>query len=122
MAEPFPWELRLRTAARSSTRGRSCVRSPSRWRRGNRDAAELSLRFHCTVVDMVRTTCLAIHEATGLTTVVLTGGVFLNEFLLSGSHDALAAAGFDVRVHRRVPTNDGGVALGQAAIAGWRAR
>ncbi|HEY6781386.1 MAG TPA: carbamoyltransferase HypF [Thermoleophilaceae bacterium] len=121
-AQPLPWELRLEDG-NVVVDPRSLVRElADEVLRGRASAAELSLRFHCTVVEMVRSTCLAIHELTGLSTVVLSGGVFLNEFLLSGSHDALVAAGFDVRVHRRVPTNDGGVALGQAAIAGWRAR
>jgi hydrogenase maturation protein HypF len=81
--------------------------------------SELSLRFHCTVVDIVRRTCAAIRERTGLTKVVLSGGVFQNEFLLCGCREALRAVDFDVFVHREVPTNDGGVALGQAAVAGW---
>jgi hydrogenase maturation protein HypF len=83
-------------------------------------AADLSLRFHCTVVDMVLGTCLAIHERTGLERVVFSGGVFQNEFLLRGCHAALRGAGFTVHAHRQVPANDGGVALGQAAVAGWR--
>jgi hydrogenase maturation protein HypF len=54
--------------------------------------------------------------------VVLSGGVFQNEFLLRGVHEALTEAGMDVHAHRLVPANDGGVALGQAAIAGWCSR
>jgi hydrogenase maturation protein HypF len=84
-------------------------------------AAELSLRFHCTVIDMVRGTCRAIRERTGIGQVVLSGGVFQNELLLRGCHAALGTAGFAVYCHNRVPGNDGGVALGQAAVAGWGA-
>jgi hydrogenase maturation protein HypF len=84
--------------------------------------AELSLRFHATVVEMVLHTCLEIRERTGIARAVLSGGVFQNEFLLRGSYEALEHEGFGVHVHRQVPTNDGGVALGQAAIAGWGAR
>ena len=90
--------------------------------RGAGSAAELSLRFHSTVLDMVLRTCLAIRERTGIATVVLSGGVFQNEFLLCGSFETLSEAGFLVHVHRQVPTNDGGVSLGQAAVAGWGAR
>lgn len=90
--------------------------------RGDEDAAQLSLRFHGTVVEIVRSTCAEIRRRTGVDTVVLSGGVFQNEFLLRGCYESLREAGFPVYVHRRVPTNDGGVALGQAAIAGWRAR
>ncbi|HWX44289.1 MAG TPA: carbamoyltransferase HypF [Solirubrobacteraceae bacterium] len=89
--------------------------------RGDRTARELSLRFHCTVIDMVRETCRAIRARTGIARVVLSGGVFQNELLLRGCHGALGAAGFEVHSHRRVPANDGGVALGQAAVAGWGA-
>lgn len=90
--------------------------------RGGESAGELSLRFHGTVLDMVRRTCLEIRERTGIETVVLSGGVFQNEFLLRGAYEKLREAGFAAYAHRKVPTNDGGVALGQAAIAGWGAR
>jgi hydrogenase maturation protein HypF len=81
-------------------------------------APELSLRFHCTVVDLVRHTCAAIRERAGLASVVLSGGVFQNDFLLRGCHAALLDAGFEVHVHSLVPSNDGGIALGQAVVAG----
>lgn len=90
--------------------------------RGGAGAAELSLRFHGTVVEMVRGTCLEIGQRTGVETVVLSGGVFQNEFLLRGCYEALRDEGLPVYLHRQAPTNDGGVALGQAAIAGWGAR
>jgi hydrogenase maturation protein HypF len=121
-APTLPWELRMQDS-HFVVDPQALVRElASEVLRGEASAAELSLRFHCTLVEIVQTTCLAIRELSGLSTVVLSGGVFLNQFLLSGSYDALHAAGFDVRAHRRVPTNDGGVALGQAAIAGWRTR
>jgi hydrogenase maturation protein HypF len=90
-------------------------------RRGT-TAAELSARFHYTVVDMVRATCEAIRARTGIERVVLSGGVFQNELLLRGCHAALGGAGFWVYSHRLVPANDGGVSLGQAAVAGWGPR
>jgi hydrogenase maturation protein HypF len=90
--------------------------------RGGAKAAELSLRFHCTIVEMVRATCMEIARRTGLRKVVLSGGVWQNEWLLRGAHETLEQAGFQVHTHRLVPANDGGVALGQAAVAGWRAR
>jgi hydrogenase maturation protein HypF len=88
----------------------------------NAKRAELSLRFHCTVVEMVQRTCLQIARRTGLRRVVLSGGVWQNEFLLRGAYESLSAAGLQVYMHKQVPANDGGVALGQAAVAGWRAR
>jgi hydrogenase maturation protein HypF len=84
--------------------------------------AELSARFHGTVIEMVRETCLEIARRTGVARVVLSGGVWQNEFLLRGAYEALTAGGLAVHVHEVVPANDGGVALGQAAVAGWRAR
>ncbi|MGP8847430.1 Kae1-like domain-containing protein, partial [Enterobacter hormaechei] len=49
--------------------------------------------------------------------VVLSGGVFCNEFLLINALDRLHAAGFEAYCHQLVPTNDGGISLGQIAVA-----
>jgi len=57
----------------------------------------------------------------GIDTVALTGGVFQNVRLTEIVESALTAAGLRVLVHARVPTNDGGISIGQAAIASWSA-
>ncbi len=121
-AAPLAWELHtgeapLRVDARPMVRELARLMA-----RGKVKAAELSLRFHCTIVEMVLGTCMEIARRTGLRRVVLSGGVWQNEWLLRGACETLEQSGFQVHAHRLVPANDGGVALGQAAIAGWRAR
>ncbi len=113
VAEGWPWRIDPSPAVRELVRASQ--------RRGV-TVAELSGRFHSTVVDIVGSTCEAIRARTGLKRVALSGGVFQNELLLRGCHTVLERAGFQVHSHRLVPTNDGGVALGQAAVAGWGAR
>jgi hydrogenase maturation protein HypF len=79
--------------------------------------ATMSRRFHSGVVDMVVRRCLDIAEASDVDAVVLSGGVFLNEFLLVNCLVQLRAAGLPVYCHRLVPANDGGIALGQVMVA-----
>jgi len=60
------------------------------------------------------------EEAAPVNTVALSGGVFQNRILFERVHAGLEASGLTVLSHGRVPCNDGGLALGQAAIAGAR--
>jgi hydrogenase maturation protein HypF len=77
----------------------------------------ISRRFHSAVVALVVSHCCALRTAEGVEQVVLSGGVFLNEFLLVNCLVQLRRAGFDVYAHRLVPPNDGGISLGQAMVA-----
>jgi hydrogenase maturation protein HypF len=86
------------------------------------DGALIAARFHNGVAAAIVAMCHAISEASGLTTVALSGGVFQNQWLTARVNDGLQAAGFVVLTHSRVPCNDGGISLGQAVIAGARDR
>jgi hydrogenase maturation protein HypF len=84
-------------------------------------AAAISARFHHGLSDMVAEVSLRARRSHGAQTVVLSGGVWQNRLLLERVAPDLARREFDVIVHRQVPANDGGLALGQAVIAGARA-
>jgi hydrogenase maturation protein HypF len=77
----------------------------------------IARRFHSTVVEMIACACDKIRAELDLDTVVLSGGVFLNALLTSEASVRLERDGFRVYRHRLVPPNDGGLALGQLAIA-----
>ncbi|HWE48828.1 MAG TPA: carbamoyltransferase HypF [Bryobacteraceae bacterium] len=83
-------------------------------------APEISARFHSTVAGVVGDSCDRIRRARGLNRVCLSGGTFQNLRLLDESLTILTEKGFEVFIHHRVPANDGGLALGQAAIASAR--
>lgn len=71
-------------------------------------------RFHNALVGMI----VAAADQVGTETVALTGGCFQNRVLTERATQALREAGFQVLLHRQVPPNDGGIALGQMAVAG----
>jgi hydrogenase maturation protein HypF len=77
----------------------------------------IAARFHNGVAAAIVAGCRQARDRTGLTTVALSGGVFQNALLHTRAVTSLAANGFRVLTHRRVPTNDGGISLGQAAVA-----
>ncbi|HGH3371352.1 TPA: carbamoyltransferase HypF [Kluyvera cryocrescens] len=81
------------------------------------DMAELSRRFHSTVVDMICEVSKRLLEHIGTKQIVLSGGVFCNEFILVNSLNNLESCGFQAYSHKLVPTNDGGISLGQVVIA-----
>jgi len=77
-------------------------------------------RFHNGLADAVADLCAAIGARTGLSTVALSGGVFQNVLLLDRVVGRLRRRGLRVLTHSRVPPNDGGISLGQVAVAGAR--
>jgi len=81
---------------------------------------EMARRFHDTVVTMVVEVCAALRSGGRPGRVVLSGGAWQNRYLLSSAVRELTRRGFAVYTHRLVPAGDGGLALGQAAIARWR--
>jgi hydrogenase maturation protein HypF len=85
---------------------------------GGRSRADIARAFHRTVARGVLDVCRRLKRETGYVRVVLSGGVFQNRLLTEEVADLLADEGFKVYCHRLVPPNDGGLALGQAAIAG----
>ncbi len=82
----------------------------------------VSARFHNGLAAALVRLVEEARETTGVSTAALSGGVFQNVVLLSRVTDMLTAGGFDVLVHSRVPPNDGGISLGQAAVAAARDR
>ncbi|MBN1350434.1 carbamoyltransferase HypF [candidate division KSB1 bacterium] len=79
--------------------------------------AKISYRFHQTLIHLFRDLCAQLRQDTGLDRIVLSGGVFQNETLLTGLQQTLEKDGFSVFSQEAVPTNDGGIALGQAMVA-----
>lgn len=82
-----------------------------------RSRESLAWAFHAFLAAAFREMADLIREKTGLSRAVLSGGCFQNRILLEGCLRELEHAGFDVFFHQRVPTNDGGISLGQAVCA-----
>ncbi len=84
--------------------------------------SKISARFHNGLAEMIRTAVKKIGQETGIREVALSGGVWQNLTLLGRTLSLLRADGFTVYIHCQVPTNDGGLSLGQAIIAASRLR
>jgi hydrogenase maturation protein HypF len=82
----------------------------------------IAARFHNTVVEAIVQTAVQLRRQSNLQKVVLSGGSFQNVILLEKSIEKLQAGGFEVFWHQLIPANDGGIALGQLAIAAKRLR
>jgi hydrogenase maturation protein HypF len=82
--------------------------------------SRISGKFHRTMARLVIETCKRIRLKEDMDRVVLSGGVFQNTLFLAFVFDGLKEAGFEVYTHHRVPTNDGGISLGQVVIAHMR--
>ncbi|NEX20162.1 carbamoyltransferase HypF [Thiorhodococcus mannitoliphagus] len=83
--------------------------------------ARIAARFHSGLSQALGDLAIALAEARAVQRVALSGGVFQNRILLESVQRQLSAAGLETLLQRQVPSNDGGLSLGQACIAAARA-
>jgi hydrogenase maturation protein HypF len=82
-----------------------------------RDPRKIARSFQRGIAVGVASALIDLCGTQGMDTVVLSGGVFQNELLLSDLKDLLQGQRLQIWTNRTVPSNDGGISLGQAAIA-----
>lgn len=96
---------------------RPALRAVIDWRLDGREPSDIARAFHRGLARGVADAARRICMTHGIDTVVLSGGVFQNELLLSAVRDGLSPS-LRVWINEKVPPNDGGISLGQAALAG----
>jgi len=115
VAQPYPYEI-----TNGNNIGlKSLLQSIVEDVRLKKSTEIISARFHRTIADIAVNSCERACQASGLKEVALSGGVWQNQVLLDLVRDGLLKNGFVVYFHRQVPTNDGGLSLGQAIIANY---
>jgi hydrogenase maturation protein HypF len=80
----------------------------------------ISAKFHNTIINSIFAAVNLISDNYHINKVVLSGGSFQNRYILEKTENTLSGKGFEVFTHSLVPSNDGGIALGQLAIAAKR--
>ncbi|MCX6303470.1 MAG: carbamoyltransferase HypF [Bacteroidetes bacterium] len=80
----------------------------------------IASKFHNTIISVIFEAVNTLRRNEGISKVVLSGGVFQNKYLLEGTIALLEENNFNVYAHAAIPTNDGGIALGQLAVASKR--
>jgi hydrogenase maturation protein HypF len=106
---PFPWEEK-------ELDYRPLLQAMVEDRLKGRDVAAIARSFHRSIAEGVFRSALALGEAHGIDTVVLSGGVFQNSLLLADLKELFAESAMHVWIGGEVPPNDGGISLGQAAL------
>jgi hydrogenase maturation protein HypF len=86
-------------------------------RRRGRDPAEIARAFQLGIAQGLCDALETLSRRTGIDTVVLSGGVFQNEMLLEDVQSLVSGGWLRVWTNHAVPPNDGGISLGQAAMA-----
>ncbi|TDX52397.1 carbamoyltransferase HypF [Orenia marismortui] len=80
----------------------------------------IARKFHNTVIDFSVAICKLVRRDYKINSVALSGGVFQNKILLEGIYQQLIAQDFKVYFHKQIPSNDGGLAVGQLVIANYQ--
>ena len=88
--------------------------------KNNIPASKISAKFHNTIINIIFAVVFETSEKYKINKVVFSGGSFQNRYILERIEKLLTAKGFEVFSHSKIPSNDGGIALGQLAIAAKR--
>jgi hydrogenase maturation protein HypF len=88
--------------------------------RNKKSTGFIGARFHQTLSAIALEVSQQMHAQYGVNEVALSGGVWQNQVLLDLARAALTQNRFIVYTHQQTPANDGGLALGQAVVAGFR--
>ena len=88
--------------------------------RAGQGAGAVAAGFHLAVAGLIADAAEVVRQRTGIDQVALSGGVFQNVLLVRLARAELQRRDFRVITHRVVPPNDGGLSLGQVAVAGYR--
>jgi len=122
--EPYPYEIRKpRRGPTHSTASALVLDFGTMMLRVAEDVAggipvpSISRRFHDTLCRAFVDVCCTLRAEHSINDVCMSGGVFQNALLSTILGESLEREGFKVYVHTKVPPNDGGLALGQAAVA-----
>lgn len=116
MSTGYPFEIE-RNEAHLTIDYRPIVRAVARDLADEVEREAISRKFHSTIVGMIGEVCSEIGAGVASKNIVLSGGVFLNEFLLVNAIGELRRRGFHPYHHAFFPPNDGGISAGQIAVA-----
>ncbi len=96
---------------------RTIIKSVLEDRRHGDATPLIAARFHNSIAEAIVTVCRLARRRHDIGTIALSGGTFQNAMLADRTAERLSEDGFSVLLHRQVPCNDGGLCLGQAAVA-----
>ncbi|MFH1853265.1 MAG: carbamoyltransferase HypF [Candidatus Neomarinimicrobiota bacterium] len=112
---PFDFSF-ARNGALTQMEVKPLIRSVVEALRTGAGFAEIARRFHRTLIEIFSAIVEKARNDSGIDKVVISGGVFQNQLLFENLIPRLEKGKFEVFAHEQVPTNDGGIALGQALI------
>ena len=124
--EPYPIEIVKNTATAASTAEDTSVllidMAPTFAAMLDDLSQELALgiiakKFHDAIIEAITAIAQTVFAAYGIQTFALTGGVFMNRYLVEHAIEALTALGFTVAINKELPCGDGNVSYGQAVVA-----
>jgi hydrogenase maturation protein HypF len=116
VTDSYPFEIAVRNPCWILDFGPTIQAIVADFKRGQA-VGRIAARFHNTIAEAVAQACGFVRDRRRLNNVALSGGVFQNVLLLRRTVETLRAQRFTVFTNTAVPPNDGGLALGQAAVA-----